>query len=782
MRVVSLGFLIGVVLLQQLATVPPVLASISLLVLIPLAFYFPRWRFLLCIGTGFLWASAMAHFTLVNSLDASLEGKDLVVEGYISSLPEKMHRRVQFHFNPVSIRKDGIPKPLSGKILLNWYGFAPNVKAGEFWRLQVRLKRPHGFMNPGGFDYEGWLFQQGIRAKGYVRKANDINRRLSDTSYTYPMEQFRQALRDRLLEVIDNHPLRGIVSALALGDRQYISMAQWEVLTRTGTSHLVAISGLHVGLVAGFAFFVASRMWRFSARAVTIWPASRAGALFALMAASFYALLAGFSIPTQRALVMVVVVMVAIMVQRRIRPSNLLALALLLVLVLDPLAVLSPGFWLSFAAVAVILYGMAGRVGKETSWRKWWWQWGRVQWLVTLGLFPVLILLFQKASLVSPLANIVAVPWVSLVTVPLVLTGVVFLTVAPALANILLGLAIKSLEGLWWFLQNLGDWSYSQWYQGMPEPWVVIGALFGVILMLAPRGIPGRWVGTVWLLPIIFTGGGDLAEGEAQFALLDVGQGLSAVVRTQNHTLVFDTGPRFSSGFNTGGAVVAPYLRARGVHSIDTLVISHGDNDHVGGAIVLASQVPVKRTISSIPDELETLAAVNCLAGDHWQWDGVSFEVLNPATNMPRRKGRKANNRSCVLRVQAGKDSVLLTGDIERGTEQWLVSRYREKLASTVMVIPHHGSKTSSSPAFIDVVSPEIAMFPVGYRNRYGFPRDVVVRRYESRKVSLFDSARHGCIELRLGGSEKPLKTIQTWRQSGAHYWHNQSQSTFSVL
>jgi len=817
MDVVALGFLVGVAALQQFSWLPNLWLSASLVLIalllpaLSLAFaarfhagvyssvensfaspfaslFIKRWRlllvFLLSAGAGFGWASIAGHALLADGLDPALEGQDVVIEGVIASLPEAQNRRLRFEFVPDVIHKNGETQPLPGKLLLSWYQRPPDMSVGERWRLQVRLKRPHGFMNPGGFDYEAFLFRKGIRARGYVRKAKGINQRLAEASVSYPVGQVRQNLRGKLDKTLGAHELKGIVMALAIGDRQQISRPLWEVLTRTGTSHLVAISGLHIGLVAGFAFFAMRRLWRLSAKAALLWPAAKAGALAGLIAASVYAMLAGFSVPTQRALVMVAVVMLAIILQRRTRPSSLLALALLLVLIIDPMAVLAPGFWLSFAAVAVILYGMAGRLGGESGWRKWWWRWGRVQWLVTIGLFPILILLFQKASLVSPLANLFAVPWVSLVTVPLTLLGTFFLSMVPFVGESLLDLALWSTDVLWWMLRALSDLSYAQWMQAVPGNWALACAVVGLVWLLAPGGIPNRWVGVIWILPIAFSGSVTIADGEARFALLDVGQGLATVIQTQNHVLVFDTGPRYSSGFNTGSAVIAPYLRAKGVGRIDILMVSHGDNDHIGGAAGLAAQIPVERVISSVPEKVdslltESLETESCLAGDRWWWDGVRFEMLSPPLNTTKnlKRGHMGNNRSCVLRVQAGDDSVLLTGDIERAAERDLLHRLGEKLASDILVVPHHGSKTSSTAAFIDAVSPKVALFPVGYRNRYGFPKQAVVDRYRTKDTQLFNSASHGAVEIRLGGSSDTEFSIQTWRQKNVRYWHYQPES-----
>ena len=788
MRRTALGFLIGTAGLQQFAVLPGkgfLLALMAaLLAIVVMAWFFRErpWSVVLgllsSIGIGFFVASVTAHQLLAGGLPEELEGQDVVVKGYIASLPERRGRRLQFQFVPESLQWQGAVQRVPGKLLLSWYPHKdyklPSVHMGERWRLLVRLKRPHGFSNPGGFDYEAGLFQRGIRAKGYVRyfaknaiknaAETPVNQRLAPAGGAYRVGQLRETLRSRILASIGDHPLRGIVLALAIGDRQQITPPQWEVLTRTGTSHLVAISGLHVGLVAGFAFFLMRGLWRLSAWAVTHWPAAKAGAVAGLLAAAVYAMLAGFSVPTQRALVMVAVVMVAIIVQRHTRPSNLLALALLLVLVIDPLAVMSAGFWLSFGAVAVIVYGMSDRLAMNSHW----WRWGRVQWLVAVGLLPALLLLFQQASVVAPLANLLAVPWVSLVTVPLTLLGSVSLGFSAAVGGWLLGLSTLSLDMLWWWLDGLAQWKLAIWRQMAPPLWALPTAMAGILWLLAPRGVPARWVGLVGLLPLLFVSPPVIPQGQARFTLLDVGQGLAAVVQTQNHALVFDAGPRFSSGFNTGEAVVAPYLRAQGRRYIDMLVVSHGDNDHMGGVAGLRGIMPVRQALSSVSQRID--GAGPCQAGQRWQWDGVTFVMLNPGEHVYM-GGRKDNNRSCVLRVQAGEHSVLLTGDIERAAEHELVQRFGNGLASDVLVAPHHGSRTSSSPAFLTAVSPTVALFPVGYRNRYGFPKAQIVQRYVDRQVRLFDTARHGAIELQLG-SKGGLDAVVSHRQQAARYWH----------
>lgn len=778
MRREALGFLIGTIVLQFMASLPGLSWSWWLLLLIPAAIGFPRWRWLLCVGIAFCWANLLAHAYLAGALEPELEGKDVLVTGIIASLPEKQARRSRFEFVPQSLQRQGVAWPVAGKLLLNWYAETPQLEVGARWQLQVRLKQPHGFMNPGGFDYEAWLLRQGIRATGYVRGgvANPLNRQLAAPGSEYVVDRLRQKLRHRLNRALEGEGMRGIILALAMGDRQQITDVQWEVFTRTGTNHLVAISGLHVGLVAAFAFFAVRRLWRCLPRVALYWPAAKAGAVSALVAASTYALMAGFSVPTQRAMLMISLVMLGIILQRRTRPGYLLAPALILVLIMDPFAVLASGFWLSFAAVAMILFGMQRRLGPETNrWQWGWWRWGRVQWLVALGLFPLLLLLFQKASLVSPLANFIAVPWVSMITVPLTLLGTLGVWLWPVMGEFVLGLSASSLEGLWWILSALSHWSLAQWQQGVVPLWAVACAFLGFSWLILPRGVPARWVGGIWILPLVLAGPAEIPEGEAHFALLDVGQGLAAVVQTRRHTLVFDTGPRFPSGFNTGDTVVAAYLKSRGLGRIDVLMLSHGDIDHIGGVSGLRKQIPLVRVLTSVPEKMlkaGVAGAEVCRAGEQWQWDEVEFEILSPGRHQAGARN-SGNNRSCVLRVQARGSSVLLSGDIEAETERELVQTMAKKLAADVLVVPHHGSATSSSEAFLDAVSPQIALFPLGYRNRFGFPKPQVVTRYRERGVRMFDTAHHGAIEIHLGRAHG-LNNISSWRQADARYWRHQ--------
>ncbi len=551
-----------------------------------------------------------------------------------------------------------------------------------------------------------------------------------------------------------------------MGDRRGIDADDWKVLTRTGTSHLMAISGLHIGLVAGLVFALV-RMFvsLLSARFLLYAPAVMPAAIAAILAAAIYAMLAGFSIPTQRAFIMVTVIMLGILFRRSYMSSSVLALALLVILLYDPLAVLDAGFWLSFSAVAVIMYVLTGRVGQVSRL----WQWGQVQWFIALGMLPLMLVLFQQLSLVAPLANLIAVPWVSMVTVPATLLATIAMPLNDWLANALLDVSAWSLTELWLVLEPLSSSDYASWYSHVPQTWTLMPALLGAAWLLLPRGWPVRWLGGICLLPILLLPRpGPLAD-EIWFHLLDVGQGLAVVVRTSEKVMVYDTGPWFSPSFDGGQAVIIPFLRSQGINAVDLLVVSHGDNDHRGGADSLINEMPVGRILTgAVPKRWQHERAEQCRLGQQWQWGKSLFKVLSPDD----KQQRQANNRSCVVRISLGDNHILLVGDIEARIESQLVEQTRNKLTANLLVVPHHGSKTSSTRDFIAAVEPQFALFATGYRNRYRFPNTVVLKRYEDMQIQTLNTANTGTISIKIdaNGVQRPEK----WREQAGRYWHAQ--------
>ncbi len=750
----ALPFALGVCLLQLVPELPSpgLFFSVIVAAIIPAL----RLRWLPPLLLGLVWAWGHASWMLNHALPAHLEGRDLDVVGQVVGMPEVRGQGKRFLFDVAAVGDAGF----SGRVRLNWYRDAPPIRSGEQWRLRIRVKAPHGFANPGGFDYEGWLFRQGVRATGYVRRA-EINQRVDDAGHS--VDRLRQGLAEALTALNLQGAAAGLIPALVLGDRAGIQRHDWEVLMRTGTNHLIAISGLHVGIMAGLAFFMLRWFWRRSARLAQGFAADRAAAVAGLLAAVGYAALAGFAISTQRALIMLALVFGAILLRRTMRPAAALSIALALVLLLDPLACLSPGFWLSFGAVAVLLFGMSRRVGEGgTAWR-----WGRAQWLVALGLLPLLFLFFGRIAPAAPLVNLLAVPLFTIL-LPMVLGGVVLTLVFDWSAPV---------HGVSWLLNQtygllvlVADHPWSTWLLPEQPVWVWATAFMGVSLLLLPRGLPGRWTGLIFMLPLFSLPPQPPAPGEYRFTLLDVGQGLAAVVQTHAHVLVFDTGPAFPGGFDTGSAVIVPFLRARGIGRVHTLIVSHADQDHAGGVQGLVDGVRVDRVLSGEPGELGDGVAGQCLAGMDWHWDGVDFRLLQPQQPLPE----ESNNRSCVLKVSNAAAGVLLTGDAEALVEGRLVAGQGEDLPSQVLVAGHHGSATSSSWLFLDAVRPEYVLFAAGYRNRYGFPRPWVVQRARDTGALTLNSADTGAIEWSFPASG-PLPRPILYRLARRRYWSHRT-------
>lgn len=493
-------------------------------------------------------------------------------------------------------------------------------------------------------------------------------------------------------------------------------------------------------------------------------PARKAATLAGLVAALLYALIAGFSVPTQRTFYMLAVFAVALWSGRTLAISHVLACAVILVVALDPWAVLAPGFWLSFGAVAVIAYAVSGRLHRP----HWLLEATQTQWAVTLGLLPLLLVLFQQVSLISPVANAFAIPLVSLVVVPLTLAGAVLPLNWP------LQLAHSVMSFCMQVLQWLSSLPFSTWQQHAPPVWTLPLALVGVLWMLLPRGVPLRWLGLTALLPIFMLQPTPPKYGAMKVAVLDVGQGLSLVLQTATHNLLYDAGPRYSSQSDSGSRIVIPYLRGQGIGRLNGFIVSHNDSDHSGGMSSVLKQIPVDWIASSLTDdnpELATRRHMRCYAGQSWEWDGVYFEMLYPGWDSYADSKLKDNNRSCVLRVTSKFGSLLIPGDIERKAETMLLETYPEKLAADILIAPHHGSKTSSSPGFIAAVKPTIVVFTMGYLNRFNHPKQAVVERYIRDGGHIYRSDQDGAVLLDFAESNAIAAT--RWRYNQMHYWQD---------
>ncbi|HET6655155.1 MAG TPA: DNA internalization-related competence protein ComEC/Rec2 [Gammaproteobacteria bacterium] len=751
----ALAFLGGVMLLDRLPVLPP---AWWLAVLIPaaLAWRWPIGRYITIAALGFAWAWWPAHNALQHRLPATLEGVDLNVTGIVQPFPKREGRVARV---TLRVTQFDSPAPLADpprKLRLSWYWPDSMPRAGETWQFRVRLKRPNGSQNPGGFDYEGWLFRNAIDATGYVR--HDRARRIEGANDGGVLLRLRRELAGVIDSAVPGSDYRGILKGVTIGDGHDIPDAQWDLFRRTGITHLVVISGSHIVLVAGFIGLLISFFWRLSARLCERVAARRAAVVGGLAAAILYSAIAGFGIPIQRALLMFAVAAVAVWQGREVRPFSVLAVALIGVLLIDPLAPMSPGFWLSFGAVAVLIYVFAGRPRRGLVHSTVW-----AQVAVSVGLLPFLTLFFGQASIVGPFANLIAIPVFSIAVVPLALAGVLIGAVWLPAGALLLHGAATALDWLWPVLEWFASQPQSQLALPAPSVVAILLALAGIMLILAPRGIPARWLGAVMVAPLVLASRSVPPPGSFDLTLLDVGQGLSAVVRTHSHTLIFDTGPDFGSGSDTGELVVVPYLRSLNIDAPDILLISHGDSDHAGGAESVLAAFPALRVITSAHEDFP--GATACVAGEHWRWDGVTFRILNP----PTAEGDASDNdRSCVLQVEAAGGSALLTGDIEKEAEYRLVADDGEALQSDILVAPHHGSSSSSSAPFVKAVAPRFVLFPVGYRNQWDFPRAEVAARYRDVGADLLNTASCGAIRLRV--AEK-VKLLSAWRPDHRRLW-----------
>lgn len=757
----ALAFLLGVLLLQSFSYLPSENWLWVVILITPLVFFWRLLRLPIICAWGFIWALTYAHFQLSWELPSNWEGKTILVRGIISNIPDNTPENTSFLLSAKKIQYENKMKSARGQIRLNWRHPDTILKVGDEWQFQVHLKKIHGLMNPGGFDYEAFALQEGIRAHGYVIKS-EANKRLSYHFYSHPIDRIRQFLQEKILKNLPETNTSPWIVALSIGERHGIKPENWEVLRNTGTNHLMAIAGLHIGLMSGFLASVTIWIWRCIPR-FTLWlPAQHAGAIAALLMALIYSAMAGFSIPTQRACVMLSIFLVILLVRRKIVAWYAWSIALLFVLVLNPLTVLSESFWLSFAAVATIIYGVSGRLAPKGLW----WKWGRIQWVIAVGLIPLSIGLFQQFSLISFLANSISIPWVGFLVVPLCLFGSFLVAFSDKAGGFILVLADKILNIMWNILTYLSQLKWASWYQIVPDYGIVLAACLGVILLLLPKGMPGRYLGIIWFLPLFFYHSRTPKLGEVWLTLLDIGQGLSAVVQTQNHFLVFDTGPKLSANYDMGESVLVPFLRSQQAKKIDLLIVSHGDNDHIGGSAALLKHFPVSAIKTSVPEKFPLNQASYCLRGQSWEWDHIHFEFLYPT----QEKLHLGNNSSCVLRITNHNKSILLTGDIEKLAEQELINSIPDQLAANILIAPHHGSKTSAVEGFLRTVSPDYVLFPIGYRNRYHFPHNSVLQKYTDLGTKQINTASAGAIQFSI--EKDALSIPKLYRVSHHHYWN----------
>lgn len=799
-------FVFGAWSVQQLAQLPTfiwllVASSVSILLFFTqysarnsAYFHTPKFlpkllrAFLLSLATflfGLVWASSFAIWRMSDQLPHAWEQKTISIVGVVASVPEATERGTRFRFDVEQIlTKDAVvPRHIS----LNQYGSSQysanqydatesvtqseSYQAGERWQLIVKLKRSHGTANPHGFDFESWALSENILATGSVKSKAGV-KKLSNFVWQpkYMVERVREMVKQRIAKVLINKPYVGVIQALVMGDDSEILADDWQVFLRTGVSHLVSISGLHITMLTGLAFGLVGFCWRRSPKLVMKLPTRKAATVAGVIVALLYTLIAGFAVPAQRTLYMLLVFAVALWSGRQLVISQVLAVALFVVVLLDPWAVNSPGFWLSFGAVAMLAYALSARIG-QIHWLK---AALLTQWAVTIGMLPLLLVMFGQTSIISPIANAFAIPLISFVVTPLALLGSFFPFDTPV------NLSYQALDVCMVALNWLNQSPMATWQQHAPPVWTLLPAVIGVLWLLLPRGWPMHWLGLIGFLPMFLIMPLRPLSGEMKVTVLDVGQGLGVVVQTATHTMLYDAGPKYNEQSDAGSRIVIPYLRGEGVKKLDGFVVSHNDNDHSGGMQSVLALIPTRWLATSFQPETEIPAntpRIPCFAGQTWVWDKVQFEMLHPNFASYDDLALKDNNRSCVLKITSQAGSILLTGDIEKEAELDLIDVNLEKLKSDVMTVPHHGSKTSSTADFIAAVAPSVSVFTVGYLNRFGHPKPVIVERYKSASSLLYRSDYDGALEISFIRNstnhviEKPEIKVASWRHQHQRYW-----------
>ena len=757
----SIAVLAGAFLACGFSSLPPVPIVVMVLVLAVAGLSLEKTRtigsFLLGAGMFCLVATART----ADKLNPELAGTVLTVSLQVIDFPVVNDKSTRLLVMPI-----GAPE-LPSRLRLGWYNAPPHVEAGQHWNLRIKLRRPRGNSNPGGFDYEGWLFREGIGATGYV-VAHSGNVRLSRESNSLLLS-IRLAAIARIDTLFGPGDARAVLKAITVGARNEISRSQWDVYARTGTSHLMAISGLHIGLAAGGAFLLA---WAFGAvvcRRKNIRDISMA---FAVVCALAYAAVSGFAVPAQRALLMAIIAGAGFLSRRRFDSGDVIAVTVLLVFIANPLVVLLPGFQLSFFAVIVLVWLARSAMTPEASQPRWHvrrlvhavGQLTRLQFALLLGLFPLTVLSFGRVSLFAPLINLVVLPFFTAVTVPTALLGLVLDGYFAPLGDLLLGVSLRSIKWVLCGLSIAADIPMAASESALTGWSVLLVAGPAMLWVVLPAGWPGRGLALLAFGAALLHEPRSQKHGCLSADVLDVGQGLAVVMQTNTHTLLYDTGPAFRSGGNAAEFTIIPFLRYRGISRLDALVVSHSDLDHAGGVASILEHFQPGRILAGEPG---ATPGQRCESPDQWTWDDVSFAVIHPEQGSIWR----GNNASCVILITIGEHKLLITGDIEAAAERSILQKGSIGPAD-IVIVPHHGSRTSSRPAFVNELHPSAAIVASGYGNRWGFPKPDVTARWQTAGAAVLTTADSGALSFQLCAGEA-LGTVREHRRDAKRIWHD---------
>ncbi|WP_348945474.1 DNA internalization-related competence protein ComEC/Rec2 [Chitinibacter sp. FCG-7] len=704
---------------------------------------------LLAACVGFSWAQWQAQQGLSQRVPTTLIGQTVLLRGEIASIPQRTQFGIRFLLHPEAGIGDMHWQPQY--IQVSVYGKAPIFKAGQRWQFQARLKPVRGQINPGSFDLERWFLQQNIAATATSAKNFEA---LEGSSWRTGILRLRSILLDKIDRDLGDHAYIGVIKALSIGEQSQIGSEQWWRFSQTGVVHLISISGLHVTMLAALAGFLTQLIWRQIPFLLDYTSAYRAGIIAGVLLATLYFIISGCSIPTQRTIAMLAIFAIALWYQRQIPVAVVWLTALSAVVLLDPLAVLSIGFWLSFLTVGILFWACANRISPNPRWQ----DWLRSQWAATLGSLPLLLVIFGYFPLISPLANAIAIPLVSLLITPLTLIGLF----DPS--GFILQCAAQLMAYCDLVLQYLLTLPLASWQHPPPPLLMLPTALVGILILLLPAGFPTRLTGLALLIPLLTYQPEKPRHGHFRAVVLDVGQGLAVLVQTQNHALLFDTGY-----IGNAERVLLPAFRSFNIMQLDTLLLSHNDNDHIGGASLLLQRWPVRHLLHSLPDTHDvfkvgkTTSSRRCQAGLHWQWDGIQFDILWPAHGYT---SRNDNGQSCVLRISNAHFAMLIPADIGKTEELELLSH--ELLTSDILLMPHHGSKSSSSIPFIQASRASYVVASAGFMNRFSHPHPTVIKRYQAENATLLNTAELGAVHFAVTNTI----TVKAERSIPPHYWY----------
>lgn len=723
------AFCLGAACLQLSPALPHL--EIGIFLLLSAAAVILRWQVAtlpaaLLMGVAFAAVAADLHLRRQLPMDGSGRSGEVIAE--ISGLPERDGRDWRFEAR-VRASAD-FPMLPSRTVRLTWYRSAARLRPGDLWRMQVKLRVPNGTRNPGGFDAEKRAFEKHWVAQGYVRAGEAVQ-----IGSLFSIDRIRDHLSQKMALALGPERAR-FVQSLAIGDTRNLTDGDWDMLRRTGITHLIAISGFHVGIVALAGAWLVFGLYRVLPGLGLMLARPQAMALAAIAAAWLYAGIAGFAVPTVRTALMIGVFMTCRLLMRQVTVVHTVAVSMVVMVCFDTLALLSPGFWLSYGGVLLLLLFMP-RSAEQGLLRPFL----RAQWVCTLGLLPLTVAFFGQTTLIGPMVNLLAIPWISMAVVPLALLGSVFAGM-PAISGAIWQMAAWLMEVLWRIVVWAGQSPVAARFVPEPSMVSVLAAVLAALMLLMPKNLPGKWLGVLLFFPLLWPKLPDVPHGSFHIAMIDVGQGLSVLVTTRQHALLYDAGAGRAGGYSQGGSVIVPALRAKGLERLDVVVVSHGDSDHAGGLPAVRESIAIASLQASegaLPGHYR-----RCRAGSAWTWDGVEFRYLWPDVGLMD----DDNDRSCVLQIGTGSHRVLLTGDISTKVESLLAETHASALQSDVLFAPHHGSKSSSSAAFIDLVDPDVVLISSGFQNRFRHPNEQVLRRYQERGADVVNSADNGWAEL----------------------------------